>query len=758
LACSSASHGAHDAGGDGGVPTDGGADAGSVCMACRADGESCRSSVECHPGSLCNFILDDFYDPSQPNDVCIKVLCSSDLDCTAPETCSLARICQAPSCWSDTACPQGQICSSGGCSPPVPARLVIRCAVLTAHAIVRPGRGFPLSVLAFDAAGNVLDGVGFGWSSTSTAVASVSGQEAVGGPSVGTATLAASVLGSGLRCDGAAIAVNVGDPTGTRFIVVASDTYEPLAGARVTLLPGPTTATTSALGTVDFANVHAIDSVSVVRAGFASVTVLALGPMRAYELALPRELDPTMAAGFTGSADLAKTTINEVAIGFAGSALQLQTVDLGLRQAFCEATTEIVDAPSLNITMQPMSIPAGGVLSISSAEITASTGGATRRCRSFPAQGQVGCYDAPANPGVGAAWAAAGQMRLADLVSLDSHIGSSSMLCDGAAEFLPDAVIYFSRHMWHGVAQGVRYTAAPRIRRPNSTSNCGDATLASYDAVCQGDFSKFTPLDLLVDSQMDIYAEVQVPPLPAIYSGGPCFEQVVLIASASLPVVGLIPLGFGGGLDGGAHGMADCLVDGQMNAFGASNVTLPQGTLPLVYAHPHSGLDRTAEERVVLTAVALSRPAFSATKPLALATISTVPTTSIGPSARFPHAFLDLPMGAIDTENAQALLSPPAGADMLEIQLRAKGKTWIVYAPGATARVDFSAPLAAGVPVQLRSVSGGFIRAIALARGWADWGTYFALEGSGYFGSPERAFLATSVRECRTGDPDCTLR
>lgn len=90
------------------------------CASCAADGECCWFSLNCQPGSICNTPDESLYDPTKPEQVCLRVVCTSDAECDPGEQCTLEGLCRPRVCQADDECPSGELCIGGACGAPPP--------------------------------------------------------------------------------------------------------------------------------------------------------------------------------------------------------------------------------------------------------------------------------------------------------------------------------------------------------------------------------------------------------------------------------------------------------------------------------------------------------------------------------------------------------------------------------------------------------------------------------------------------------------
>lgn len=577
---------------DGGRRDAGTHDAGSLmcqtppdCDGCADDGECCYFSLNCRPESRCNVPDDPAYDPSHPDDVCVRG-CASNADCTPGSYCDSTGRCLPRPCQGQHQCGIRELCVGGECVPTGGVPEVVACAVVPTHAVTTTGRRVRAPVVGYDASGRGVPFAGLIWTSSDRMVASVAAGSLIeGGAVAGTATI--TVTHGAVVCDGALLVTNHAPLTGQqiRVVVVDARTEAPVAGANVTLVAGgPTVASTDARGAAMFIQgIVAPTSVTVSAPGYAVVSVLE-PPVDDLVVALP-PIAQTSAAGFRGTVDVSASRASDMKVALTSASLSSDMLTLG-RFPFGGAPEPIqINAPELGFD-GIYSMPAGLSMALGTSDLT----GGPDRCYGIPVPpGSVGCHLARGRHGAGAGWALGGQLRLSQVTALANEL---SAIMEGEP-VPPSALLAIARlgsGLRHGVAPFVPFTPTPNVPRGVSV-DCSDPDLADYADVCRPDFGAWPRFDVEAAQPQNVYATIDAPGLP-LTSGTACADTLTLMAATRLPGRGIVPLGFGVGFDTlDETGTPDCVVEGAEQPFGPTSPPLDDGEIALISATRHHGLE-----------------------------------------------------------------------------------------------------------------------------------------------------------------------
>ncbi len=658
---------------DGGRRDGGARDAGPMmcqtppdCDGCADDGECCFLSLNCRPESRCNVPGDPSYDPSQPDDVCVRG-CASNDDCTPGSFCDRSGRCVPRPCQERFQCGMRQVCLNGECVPSNDAPEVVACAVVGTHAVTTTGRRAPATVVGYDATGHGRPYTYGRWTSSDPMVATVAGDVAIeGGAMAGTATLTAT-HGS-ITCDGALLVTNHAPLMGQqiRVVVIDARTEAPLAGANVTLVAGgPTLVATDATGAAMFIQgIVAPTSVTVSAPGYAVVSILA-PPVDDLVVALP-PITQTSAAGFRGAVDVSASRASDMKVALTSASLSSDILALG-RFPFGGAPEPIqINAPELGFD-GIYSMPAGLSMALGTSELT----GGPDRCYGIPVPpGSVGCHLTRGRFGAGAGWAFGGQLRLSQVTGLANEL---SALMEGEP-VPPSALLAISRvgsGLHHGVVPYVQFSPTPNVPRAASV-DCSDPELADYADVCRPDFGAWPRVDVEAAQPQNVYATIDVPNLPLANSNA-CTDTLTLMAASRLPGRGIVPLGFGVGFDTlDETGAPDCVVEGAEQPFGPSSAPLDDGEVALISAVRHHGLE---DGELMLIGIARSTDGDRFGRSVRRRTVPRIRSdTTLGGS------LLALPNAGLSVPSARLVFNTTAGY-RTRTEIFGAGSAWIVYAP-----------------------------------------------------------------------------
>lgn len=662
------------------------------CRSCRTDGDCCKFSINCAPGSICNDPADPLFVSDSEVGICIKVICDSNADCDAPKTCNREKICEAPVCQNASDCGAGKCCRAGMCSAECDqGPLASSCEVLSQGSAIKQGDTVTLNAVAKNANGAALSNVGFDWTSDNTGAAAVAGNVATGGATSGTANVTAKVSGrADLTCTGQTTLKNFADVAGgTARVVFFSDKGEPISGATVYLTDSATTSTgmTDADGSVTFAGVNgAVAQATAIKAGWQYVSVVQPGTNDIL-LNATKKVDITKAGGFRGSVDISATKRADIKIGIAGPSLPANVLDLQLESLIGDFIDTRIDAPDLGLNDEVVGLPGGIMFALGSQTFTDDSDSGNLRCQGdAPGATEIGCYVSRGPDGPSAAWVLAGQLKLS---AISPIAGQLSGALGGGGDDLPigdilTAVLPLLRNLNHGINAGINITSFAKVNAPNQTGNCTDENLADYEDKCIGDFSKYQAIDLAASAELAILSAVQVPTLPRLPDGS--FSQAaIILGGAQVPGRGLVPLGLSAGLDVENDEPADGKVFGAEEPFGANSDPLDDGFVPLAMATPHSGIEGS---QLLLVAIALDPDSIAGSGGIQLSTIINR-VDRVGDQSSISGTFLTFPTGTFDVgAGSFTPADTVSGAGMMRMLLERDGQEWLVYAPHGSAAVS----------------------------------------------------------------------
>jgi hypothetical protein len=668
------------------------------------DGECCQYSINCQPGSICNDRSEDLYDPAKATQLCIRVVCASDAECAAPKRCTLASICEELPCRSDRECEASTLCLAGRCSSPPSPASITACAIATPQQTIGPGEQVELTAVAFDGGGQALGGVSFDWTSDDPSIASVATSTAfgiatstaTGGMRAGVAHLTATVRANpAVTCAGLSIStflpvpgpVLVTIPGGVRVVVVDEASGAPIEGASVVLVDdggGRTQIFTDARGVATLDDFSAIASVTVVKDGFDVVSVLSPGTK---DLLIPVPLPEVVSrsSGYRGTVDISSTRHADIQLGFAGRPIPASILDLSSTAVLGDRVDVTIDAPELGFNDQRFSTPGGYVGGLGKKSFTADRATPTGdKCANDSDLNHVGCavVRMPQNPS--AAWALAGQLKLSQVTQRASMFPGMILPTPVAGFPLEHFVVlsWFEQSWNHAVSPWL--WIGPNVYRA---------------------------LDLAADVRPASLSVVDVPRLPSTSAGG-CADSMLLIASASLPGRGLVPLGVSSGVDQLRAERPDCIVGGAQKPFGDNAEALANGTLPLSMAPLHGGLEGS---RLVLLLLAYDS---KSTPDPALSVIVTRRRVLAEHEHLSDVPFAPYPTGTLARSTARAEPIGSAGSTFTRLEIPGRDRRWLVYAPGD--RTSFTLPDEPSARSLLAGATGAHVQTVRASASYAD--------------------------------------
>lgn len=639
------------------------------CASCAADGECCSFSINCQPGSICNSSFDDYYDPSEPEGVCIRVVCDSDVDCDPGEQCTLEGLCRDRICWADSDCMAGQRCIGGACAAPPSPAAASSCEVVRHRWVLTPGQEVPLEAVVRDTNGQPLR-VAPTWASSLDGAAQAGAGTAIAGTTAGTANLTAALTG-GAACQGSVTVHNLGalPPQTTRVTAQWADNGDPVVAAPITVIAGAGVATplvTDLEGVARFDSQAAVLSVTV-EAEPNFVSILSPGT-RDLVVQVPRP-GWADAGGVRGMVDASAVPRADMWMGMVGPGQPGDLLDFGRRQLMGQDKfTTRIDAPELGIE-EDVVMPGGQLFGLTNNIFTADA----QRCGPLTPSGrEVGCYLFTVPRDASSVWTLVGQLKLSEVTGIANEL-SSGVDEEGAPRGLA-SLVGLTRRMYHGVDPYVRVGAAPRV--PNDPSvDCTDPLVANYLDVCRPDYNAYPAHELAATHHLSVFTVVDVPTLPVV-SPTECARYASVAIVSDLGARGLVPLGIGGAPDAAIEGEpADCRVAGANAPFGDGSQPLNDGQIGVALAPPHAGLEGYPR-RVVLTASPMREA-------LPVRSVLVAPVGEVPASISIAGTFPEPPTATFDLPNRQVDLGLEAAADFVRIEVYQSRRRWVVLAPAA---------------------------------------------------------------------------
>lgn len=650
------------------------------------DGASCTFSGDCNVGSICNIADDAFFDPAFPQDTCRRLVCASDGECPAGQHCGLTRMCQPTVCQHSGECAAGQQCRAGVCGAPSVLPPSASCRVATSDVVLRvPGR-VALEALVQEAGGALVAEVPLVWQSSAPGVVRVVDQEAVAVGPPGAAELSAR-LPSGVVCAGVVRAQVLGELPGDEIRVVVVDARDgrALAGATVSVVRGAAVqeAQTDASGQVVLpGGSEPVASVTVQAAGRETLSVIEPGGR---DLLLPLELapDPVARGGIRGGVDLSTLPRGDFRIGLVSAALPADLSRFRLSNLFGEILPTPINAPQLGLMNTELMLPGGAMLGLGNERFTDDLASTNVRCQGSLVGGQrLGCFvtQLPAGPSLG--WVVAARLKLQDVASVAGRIASAGGL-GGPPLDLALLMMPLMRGAPLGLTPPLDITAVPRVDVDTGlpSARCSDPATPAGSSHCRGDFARYAEVSMAATAKPQLQSVISLPVLPATRDGR-ASEGVVLLAAASMPQRGWLPLGIDG-VRTEAQGTSG-LTDRVEKPFGQFSDTLEPGQVPLQSALAHSGLEGRPK---VVVAVAYDQGPRDA-EGRSLADTGARYSGLVTPVIRVERelnlrgrAFVRYAGGTFDRMRGVYTGNIPGDVSLVRLELSDGARGWRIYAP-----------------------------------------------------------------------------
>lgn len=452
---------------------------------------ACIVDRDCGPMAYC----EDRH--CQPAEACNNGSCPSGFDCVG-EVC-VPGLCRGPS-----DCPNmGEICIAGECvAAPVPST-VTDVRILTPAGAVGFGETYAFTAVALDAAGDIVPGVRFDWSSTDTNVATIDAAGvATAGNAAGQTGVVASVDTGAMTVASSSVALTVFDAAmGFRVTVVSERSGAALAG--VTVVCNGDTQTTDASGVAMFDSTTP-KTCSAFDASYDYVTVFDLTGGGAH-LSLPPRSYSDRSTGFTGSVDTSFAT-SPVKLSFTGG-------------SFAAPLFAFTPANLLGGDVFSFDLPVVGTIAFPS--------GATARAEFMGIPLDLkGTYYARAPAGLRRAWTLAGGAEIADL-----GLGGG-----GGAGLLENLLPLFQTFR-HGGSTGLETLVdLPYVPDTGDINGNGDTTEMVPD------YNGFVPKNLTPTRQQNLRFVIDGTGV-SLPMGA---NAIMMVGGVNLPTVGFVPLGLDG--------------------------------------------------------------------------------------------------------------------------------------------------------------------------------------------------------------------
>ena len=488
---------------------------GGLCV----ESAECSDDDDCRPHEEC---VDDqcvlrpectFDDDCGEDERCIGGTCTYTPECKDDDDCSdqaecVGGECQAAVCRGNDECPDDELCDGGECVPPPVA---LSCEIVTSAQTIAPGQQVTLQAFAYDQDGNGV-AASFNWSSSDEDVASIDGNELVGGSTAGTTTVTATLAGGDpVSCDGSPTFENLGPSQDDelRVGVVHMETGDPVEGADVHI--GDESAVTDDGGFAYLSDPGESYDVGVFHDDFNYLTVQGVDEDD-IRLPITPQTGTGPVAGFTGEFDdAAYQTSGDIELGMAGASLAGDLLDINLARLFGDPFYTEFDVPIAD-DMDAFPIP-GGVT-------------AHGEVFNFEIEGKQTYYVQSAG-GPRLAWGIGGQVEFDELLGLFTDPPEDMGSAIGA--ILP----LFSR--FDHAQQPKVLEAMPRVLDVNDINNNGvtDEWLPDYQ--------NFPEEDLMPSVRQDLTTHIDISSLPTFDDEQG--EVAVLLGGTRAGQMGLVPLG-----------------------------------------------------------------------------------------------------------------------------------------------------------------------------------------------------------------------
>lgn len=714
------------------------------CIACRALGEPCVYSINCPEGAICNDPVDDLFESTAPELVCVRVACVLDGHCTAPKTCGVDGVCHAAVCESNDACSDGLVCVAGACAAPPPTSRAARCAVMTPNQTIGAGATLTLSAIVFDADGHVLPHVPLEWRSPNDDVVTTDGGAATA-RGAGSILLRASLRDApSITCDGPRLRVLAPVAEGrARVVVLEEGSGAAVEGAAITFVAtGSRSASTDARGVAEVPLDGALASVTVVKPGHHTISVLSPGT-RDLVITTSRDEDVTRAAGLRGRIAMPPSR-GDLDMAVVYGARSPELLDYHVVPGADLVPTEI-DAPELGLDRAERVLPGNVVLGLGTKRFTADEA----HCRgdTVVPEGYAGCFVTRVREGRNAAWVMGGRFKMSSVVALISRGFSpevSGRLSSKDRARLTMFLASLRQEVWYGALPYFEAEAHPKVRREGRRAVDCTAPANARTLDCAADIDRYRRAELELVGAPTIRTRLAVPELPQLPDGR-CTRGLVAADYARLPGRGLVQVGLSTGEDDPET--PACTVAPSELAYGVTSWSLGAGELGHIAAPLHSGME--GSHRVLVLAAIDTSDEETRPRDLSLV-LETV--DALGEELDLTaRRFLGHPEGTLDRSAATFTLVRTSSATGTRLVLESPVGTWIVHAPASMATIAL--PDVAAARAVLTESTSGVVQSYALDAPYTD---AWRLDAGPSIERSIEALRAIATTECFRPGP-CTV-
>ena len=564
-----------------------------------------------------------------PDRYCDDGHCQKSTTCTVG-SCPAGEICIADRCVPDICrsiddCDTaGEICISGQCQVPPPPSFVTEIRIVTPSGVVRPQGTYQFTAIALNQAGNVVPGVSFDWTSTSTLVATIDANGlATGQNRAGETQIIARASTGVMSLSSTPVTlINLGAlsmTTQLRVTVVDISSGGVLSGVPLTINDGTQTfdVTTDAQGKVSLSSSQTTANTFTVTAWSPSHNYTTIDGITSNDIVLPlRTLtSPQRAGGLKGAIDLSMVnTSGDLAYSISGASFPtpLFTYDPG----------DLFGRDVHQIDVMNFKIPVGA-----SATLSATVFGMSFNLKDT--------YYTQAAQGQRAAWSFGGRVDF-------------DFLGGFASDNLLASILPRFQQFDHDVRPSIRVVSVPKVTDTADIDNDEDTSELVPD------FANFPDVGLTpkVEQTLRYALETDNVRLPFVTGGNA--DTLLIVTGSLLPGIGFVPLGLDGLTDDSGNGV------------------VPSFTAKL--APPHSGLEQ-GQFAVLATAFRNDNNPIPQPGSTRIFVGSSLPR-----SVDFRSGWIDAPLGAEFDRGARNLsVSAPTGSDLLHFTIQHSEGAWDYY-------------------------------------------------------------------------------
>jgi len=556
-----------------------------------------------------------------------------------------------------------------------PAAANLTCTILTPPSVIRQGQTLQLAAVAKNQNNAVVAGQTFAWSSSNTAVASISPSGlATGGNSTGTTNVTCTVVGGSSTASPPVELRNYANVAADRLraVVIDDRAGTPITNATVLFQQGastlgsavstdgngvaevtlPTPATTTPVSVHVFQN----------RYTYVSVVGTSTNDLLVPLVPTP---DNSKAGGFKGIIDLTSyptpTSGLILEVGIAGASLPGTFLDLDFNKLIGESIRVQVDLGS--IYRGPADIPSG---------IVAKLGDKTIK----------GDYAALGEAGLRHAWALGGKIAVTNEVIqlvLQAFTGGGNTT-DVIGQVVTQLLPFFDRFR-HFVKTEQNVVEVAKVNDTNDINGNGrtDDKVADFNNA-----TAFPTVNAVPAQPLTLSTSITIPTLPQY--NGKFLEGALVLAGASVAGRGLVPLGVSAALDAPRQGTTP---NGVVDTNPATEVE--ENTLSFKMAPLHSGLEGS-KFFVAVLALSLRLGGGNVPNVSGIVTLADRIDSTTNLSATSFLAFTDAASFNLGTRTftlSGTQANPVAGANLYRADFNGTDGSWSVF---------FKAPAAGGSP------------------------------------------------------------